>query len=730
MAPIEFNESRSFTPTPSLYPSSPQQKSTPHWGIYSPIAEIARSLFFEERGSGFLNFSEDGPYSKIHCNAVGILNPRKQKEERVQAFGRFEETDDQNIIDRLKEVLVSRPSAIVELAALVNEKKIPLKVLVDKGFTNNDLMALAPALTYVDLRGLGDSSCSTPGFDSGFSLLGSLDSASSEISIVDLIRLCPDLRFLFIDKSGENLGVDILASCEFLDCSGCVNLINLPALPSCKHLDCHECRSLIKLPNLPLCENLRCTHSKIQVLPQLPCCKSIDCSYSEELEALPWVLPVCEYLKCVQCKLLATLSRLPLCEKLICDYCSSLERLPDLSDTAELSFMECFHLFGEFRQEDIDPIKPEGNPEVWKFSPEELTQDPKSLLLALSEILLESGCFPFIKHGDTDTIDAGGVSRDFISRLFAALFGEDQTALPYHQSDGLIWPSVNDDPNMQDLYEAVGMIFAHCIFGYEIIKTGAFFDPTLFKILAVKKNIANPDNEKIRKFLILKNIDLDVMKLTFDEDLGVPNLDLSTQEKVCGLLGDFSISFEKAFSTQETRKVLRENILEQLSDENPIDINRLKAASYILSGMKKCLTQDQQDLIESFSPEELQVNIQGELNKDLIKQRLRWNSLTNVQEAVNTLKVFLSKWLDDSDLERLKKFVFFVTGSFALGKQEIEIKIDLSKQHSDLPISHTCGPILDLPAYQTQEIFNAKFNRAVDETFAALEKGQEGFSFH
>lgn len=68
----------------------------------------------------------------------------------------------------------------------------------------------------------------------------------------------------------------------------------------------------------------------------------------------------------------------------------------------------------------------------FKLDLEQLQDDPISILQTLHEGLKANHSFPLIRYKGSEGIDAGGLSRDFVTRLFNRIFDKNAPCLPVY----------------------------------------------------------------------------------------------------------------------------------------------------------------------------------------------------------------------------------------------------------------------------------------------------------
>jgi hypothetical protein len=144
------------------------------------------------------------------------------------------------------------------------------------------------------------------------------------------------------------------------------------------------------------------------------------------------------------------------------------------------------------------------------------------------------------------------------------------------------------------------------------------------------------------------------------------------------------------------REFIRSTFLDKLKTALPAVIE-------IAKGMKASPFTQEQDVgfsvIQKMTPSELSEKIQGTLTKELVLKKLKFD------DAIPSDKQsWLEEWLNNADLDKIKKFVFSMSGAYAIGTSELKIY----NTDSGNVNFHTCFNCVDLPfkVTETKEMFN------------------------
>ena len=351
-----------------------------------------------------------------------------------------------------------------------------------------------------------------------------------------------------------------------------------------------------------------------------------------------------------------------------------------------------------------------------------LLKNPKHYLLTLgNHFLLQKKPFPqvsyFTNGAPSNATDIGGVSRDFVTRLFEELFcprENNKYFLPTAPStEGNIWPTVANGSYLDISYKTIGRLFALCYAGTSSFKTGSIFHQDLFRILKIQGIDSYSEEALLKAFCLLKNLPTlaDFLLGTIEE------LATETLEKTPYLLEN-EIAMPNGpnayFSTSENKEHYKQVLVEEAKKEG-----RLKAAHFIALGMKAAMTQPNWREFCSLSTTEIQNTIQGELSSSLIKQRLQWAPSPTVSRGnTNRVKELLENWIDRADKKHLSLFVKAITSNTTLGKNPLKMEV-YNRGTNFIPTAHTCYFSLELSAeYESQEVFDQKINILLTEGLA------------
>ena len=349
---------------------------------------------------------------------------------------------------------------------------------------------------------------------------------------------------------------------------------------------------------------------------------------------------------------------------------------------------------------------------------QQLQDDPISVLRALYELLQKDHSFPTIQ--DSDGVDAGGLSRDLVTRLFEGIFNKENPQLPVLELDDHFLPVVGPDFDhgesyqSQQLYQAIGMIFAAAARkGSRPIITGEHFHPILFEILY---NLSQEDVSKLpEQFTTLNDLPKDILKKLLSSHLySIVDGSDDQKKKIASQLAEAFIEnqFPDPFQIYESR----EEFLKAYPYADKI-ILVVPGALAIAQGMYKFLQNWQ---LNSDSAVDLQLNIEGYFNREAVENILSWQEGANSPQNEQTKK-FLIQWIRDeaTPLKTISQFLFAGTASSTIMKgQNFQVTFYSARGPDEgpdwFPKYHSCSFAMEIPRnYPNYKTFKKMFEASI-----------------
>ncbi|HSX37798.1 MAG TPA: hypothetical protein VLE95_03095, partial [Chlamydiales bacterium] len=348
------------------------------------------------------------------------------------------------------------------------------------------------------------------------------------------------------------------------------------------------------------------------------------------------------------------------------------------------------------------------------FSAEE--SNPTRPLLQLFEEINGHQRFPRMQYEGSDGMDVGGVTRDFVSKVFQALCHPDQKGLPLKETDNRYLPKIEEGlPQALSIDEqikcckAIGMLFARAINGdvslpKGSVTTGAHFDSIMFSMIhALTLGELNSISDSLEGDSI-QGIKLKLTKLYLKAQY--PNM-----FKPEGV--------EENVIDEEIANLMNGVVSERLGDNGvettflqDFGVNSVVQATLVIakSMHKHLISPDQWATIIGNSPEVLRTKIEGSLTADLVV-----NAFGLQNEAADTRKGMVKRWILEASDEALRDFVYSITGSTSLAPGQT-LRVDLHESLNNpenAPVFHTCGQYMDIANYATYELLKEKLEISI-----------------
>lgn len=294
---------------------------------------------------------------------------------------------------------------------------------------------------------------------------------------------------------------------------------------------------------------------------------------------------------------------------------------------------------------------------------------------------------------EIDGVDQGGVSRDFMDRFFEMVIKH--SSLNFKKEIGGVLPVMASHSEQEiESYRTIGRIMGLCLNCHQY-RIGSYFDQSFFDVLSlISKNETetglneelllkiyltfNKENSTIKKmFACLEETELTNDAITF----AYPDLDGPAEPNL-----------------KDVKFKIRENLLDYASKDQSIP-----ALVEITKGISDGFPQ--WDSLRLRGGEFLQKMIQGEISKDLLRQRF------NCTEPVTN--GYFQRWFDEASEDLIRKFVYTSIGSKTLGEKEITAIPGINLLTTRYPKYNTCGQIIRLPIYPSYNDFKDIFREIV-----------------
>ncbi len=315
----------------------------------------------------------------------------------------------------------------------------------------------------------------------------------------------------------------------------------------------------------------------------------------------------------------------------------------------------------------------------FEISQEDIANQPRSALLNYA-LRLENG-IPRVEYLGSEGNDLGGVTRDFITRLFQALFPKKSDRGGSHlqaEYDNLELP-IPQTPSVDGLchFRAVGSILGEILAGRLKATTGVRFSPVFFEMLhALTEEEIRRSNE--------------------------PEFQTSAYLKILRI-------YCKSRYTWLTEQEIGEIVQGRLPQRMETDQDHTYAEfilesgiggifSAVLSIASEIASAVSWDRDKKETPVQLGEAIQGQFSKQAVIEALNGNRDT-------PQKQFLARWINESDEAEVRRFLLCVSGSETVGALPLNIHPYQSNVPRRRPSFHTCSQQIDLPQYADYALF-------------------------
>jgi hypothetical protein len=305
---------------------------------------------------------------------------------------------------------------------------------------------------------------------------------------------------------------------------------------------------------------------------------------------------------------------------------------------------------------------------------EDIAEQTRATLLQYAEIVQENrGALPRIEYQHNPVVDAGGVTRDFISKLFKSIFTNPERFPVVNAENGLLL-KITQQENIEPV-KAIGTVFAAGLLN-KSFTTGKYLDPMMFDmILSLEKE----DIERIPENLegLPKNI-LDKLAARYIASQ-YPN-------GLGGVSNDqFLHEYPEATQVVHAAAVLAKSMYSHLGEQ----------------GWAREVT--------GKTANDLTGAIQGDISREIIIAAIRRSDANQV--AVNLLE----GWLNQANENQLKQFLIAVTGSATLlPNQTLTVnQTTLQALRGGTFAFHTCFNSVDVAVDQIRGEFNNSLSEAI-----------------
>ncbi len=312
----------------------------------------------------------------------------------------------------------------------------------------------------------------------------------------------------------------------------------------------------------------------------------------------------------------------------------------------------------------------------------EFHEHPEKILETLNEQFIATKASLLRVHYEGEEgLDAGGLRRQFVCRLFAALCSKMQFEKCDNKlyrpklrqaSDGS-FVSLTDEEKAT--YQHLGNLIMFCLNADEHYPTGIVLDQGVLDAVRFSHKGTYTFDEQFEIFGRLAHYNEGDNQLLEKYERYLALADDETLHEVAAIL---AVDADAATLKASLQKHILENIITP----------RLAPLHEIAVGMRTSQFQDRVSFtrLQAMHPEEFSKELQGTVSKQDIIDRLQFSYRTP-----RRIKTLLTRWIQKADEEKLQLFLFSLSGSTAIGD---EVRITISNGSSIA--FHTCAFLLDL----------------------------------
>ncbi|MFZ4098758.1 MAG: hypothetical protein ACOYKZ_00315 [Chlamydiia bacterium] len=356
------------------------------------------------------------------------------------------------------------------------------------------------------------------------------------------------------------------------------------------------------------------------------------------------------------------------------------------------------------RPDDPDWNDPDDiHPEPFRVRREGAVERPTAVLSRLSNLLGE-GKYPKVQFEGEPGVDAGGLKRDLWTLLGKSLFSEEASAnfLQATKDDQGGWLPFAQHEEAKTAYRAFGRILAWGAHS----KEGLFF-PSVLGIGAFRGILAKLGGQD----------DLHVVLETLGDQstrgalVPPPGKERSDEDwavlKTLGepYLGDEDVDWKALGDDERTSQIQQIQTAYMEARQGYVD-----ATHSIIAGIRDDLGAGATDRLKNLSQAGLSERFFGKLDREKIQ--------TNSNDPMRL--GWLKNWIRDAPDEKLRRFLWLVTGSETLIEgSQLEL---LVAPGTDRVVFHTCFRRMDSPAVEDESMFRDMLEATIigDSSFNGL----------
>jgi len=350
---------------------------------------------------------------------------------------------------------------------------------------------------------------------------------------------------------------------------------------------------------------------------------------------------------------------------------------------------------------------------------------PLNIASSLPLIQMQYPVLPRIKYtanaegADDLGIDAGGLTRDFISQLFVSLFDQEQPdrRLPVQSHERGCFPLLEGTDQQKqklvEVYQGIGWIYALAIQKHSDITTGIHFHQGLFDMMHSLESTDFeyiPDGISSCDFIlpdVYQKLLKSYLKSSCRLQFGMANADPVQIDR------DIEAFVENGTLNQYHILAGIENVDDVLAPTKAKET--ILAALNIAKSMHKTLGATRWNQIKAQNAEMLNGNIQGLLTKELVLEAFGLDNGPAAGLHAGWVQRYVNELGDgEADRRKLKQFVWAISGKTSISPspgQLFTIRPQVASEN--FPAFHTCTKEIDIPTYPDYDTFKRKLDYVI-----------------
>lgn len=359
---------------------------------------------------------------------------------------------------------------------------------------------------------------------------------------------------------------------------------------------------------------------------------------------------------------------------------------------------------------------------TWRINSTNIPSNAREYLLRFKKLVDFQKNIPKIIYTDSPAINAGGVTRDLITKIFHALCSPKNLRFPGELTDEFVLPRFSEDSSLHKeeiaCFEALGTIFNYALTNTAGILTGQYFHPLLFELLY--------DLSQIDINLIITSpLPFDTPSPTLQPVYDMLLKKLLPQKypaifETIAIVDSFVDNGKVPSDLKDTGIHTKKEFIKVCA----IDLT-LAAVCCIVRSFPPMSPQDWREF-KGNSSLEFSEKIQGSLYKELFLQNIIWELGAGVSNSdKERIEGFFIQWIMDAEEKLLKDFIQAISANISFSPHQ-KFSVRLYPNGEDIPNFHTCTMTVDIPSqYPTYELFKERLKYSL----CYLKKTKWGFQF-